>query len=161
VHLRAIYDKHGEFGLKEGIIDAKGVRHGGGYFMSRNADAIFDQVYTSKDPWAETRDLDGGDLRGSMFGDGFRGQGKAACDSSKDIEVTVECTLAEFYMGCLKTVSYCATQVQHDARSTKQVERTHQVQIHPGYGEKTVLKFACKGNEVIGADATNLVIKFK
>ena len=106
VHLRAIYDKHGEFGLKEGIVDAKGVRHGGGYFMSRNADAIFDSVYTSSDPWADTRDLDGGDLRGSMFGDAFRGQGRVASEATKDIEVTVECTLAEFYMGSHKTVNY-------------------------------------------------------
>jgi DnaJ-class molecular chaperone len=109
VNLRAIYDKHGEFGLKEGIIDAKGVRHGGGYFMSRNADAIFDKVYSSTDPWSDTRDLDGGDLRGSMFGDGFRGQGKADSTAVKDIEVVCECTLAEFYRGSHKTVKYTKT----------------------------------------------------
>lgn len=53
MRLRAIYDKYGEFGLKEGIIDAKGERHGGGYFMQEHPEKIYDRVYLSTDPWSE------------------------------------------------------------------------------------------------------------
>jgi len=106
MHLRAIYDKYGEFGLKEGIIDAQGVRHGGGYFIKSSPEAIYDKVYTSTDPWSETRDMDGSDLLGSMFGDAFRGLNAVPDCVPGDIEVTVECTLAEFYVGSMKKVEY-------------------------------------------------------
>lgn len=161
MHLRAIYDKYGEFGLKEGIIDSNGQRHGGGYFMQQSAEAIYDRVYTSTDPWSETRDLDGSDMTGSMFGDAFRGLAHMPEKVPSDITVTVECTLAEFYNGSMKQVHYEATQVQHDARTCKQVQRFLNVQVHPGFSEKTVLTYKNKGNEVVGRDATNLVVKFK
>lgn len=127
MHLRAIYDKNGEFGLKEGIVDAAGVRHGGGYFMAKNPDSIYDAVYQSVNPWAETEEPDGSDMRGSMFGDGHRGQGSSAGETPKNIEVTVACSLAEFYNGCMKTVEYEATEVQHDARTVKMATRSHKI----------------------------------
>ena len=77
--------------------------------MQQSAEAIFDRVYTSTDPWAETRDLDGSDLTGSMFGDAFRGLSNVPEKLPQDITVTVECTLAEFYNGSMKKIEYKAT----------------------------------------------------
>jgi DnaJ-class molecular chaperone len=70
VELRAIYDKHGEYGLKEGIIES-GKRVGGGYFLAKAPEAVFDSVFNSVDPWADQPNLDGSDLRGSLMGDAF------------------------------------------------------------------------------------------
>lgn len=160
MHLRAIYDKHGEFGLKEGIIGADGKRVGGGYFMSRSADKIYDEVYTSSDPWADVPVFDGKDFVGSMFGDGHGGQGRAAPPAPKDVTVVCDCTLAEFYNGAMKTVTYSYSKVQHDARTVKQAQKSHTFQVFPGYSENTELSFANLGNEVPGGQATNLVVKF-
>jgi len=79
--------------------------------MQQSPEAIYDRVYTSTDPWNETRDLDGSDLQGSMFGDAFRGLKHSTDKQPEDIEVTVECTLAEFYNGSMKQISYEATEV--------------------------------------------------
>jgi len=70
VELRGIYDKYGEFGLKEGVMEA-GERIGGGYFLRCAPEAVFDKIFNATDPWAEQAALDGSDIRGSMFGDGF------------------------------------------------------------------------------------------
>jgi DnaJ-class molecular chaperone len=106
VNLRAIYDKYGEFGLKEGFINASGERNGGGYFMQSSPEAIYDKVYTSTDPWCETTEPDGTDAKGSMFSDAFRGLGHRHESDPVDIEVTVECTIAEFLMGSMKQINY-------------------------------------------------------
>lgn len=105
--------------------------------------------------------MDGSDLQGSMFGDAFRGLNSVPSNVPSDIEVTVECTLAEFYVGSMKKVEYTSSEVQHDARTIKQVPRMLNVQVHPGFSEKTVLTYKNKGNEVIGKDSTNLIVKFK
>lgn len=50
--LRAIYDTYGEFGLKEGVT-VKGERVGGGYFLKKAPEAIFDSIFNSTDPWLD------------------------------------------------------------------------------------------------------------
>lgn len=52
VELRAIYDKYGEYGLKEGVI-VQGQRIGGGYFMRTTAEAVFDKIFSSINPWED------------------------------------------------------------------------------------------------------------
>ena len=73
VELRAIYDKYGEYGLKEGVIES-GKRIGGGYFMKTTPEVVFDKIFNAVNPWEDQSNLDGTDYRGSMFGDGFNGQ---------------------------------------------------------------------------------------
>lgn len=41
-----------------------------------------------------------------MFGDAFGGQNQPKTVAPKDIEVVLECTLDEFYNGCMKQVEY-------------------------------------------------------
>lgn len=70
--MRAIYDRYGEYGLKEGVYE-HGQRVGGGYFLRVAPEAIFDRIFNSVDPWADLSNMDGTDARGSMFADGFGG----------------------------------------------------------------------------------------
>ena len=92
MELRAIYDKHGEYGLKEGLI-VEGKRVGGGYFLKRTPEQVFDSVFNAVDPWKDQPNMDGSDLRGGIFGDGFKGAGNPGAPAPKDVVVTVSCTL--------------------------------------------------------------------
>ena len=129
--------------------------------MQSSPEAIYDKVYTSTDPWCETTEPDGTDAKGSMFSDAFRGLGHRHESDPVDIEVTVECTIAEFLMGSMKQINYQICQVQHDARTTKQVARSQAVQVNPGFSESTIVTYKGQGNEVIGKSPTNLIVKFK
>jgi len=52
VELKAIYDKFGEFGLKEGVVLPDGSRCGGGYFRQKSANDIFEEEFSAVDPFA-------------------------------------------------------------------------------------------------------------
>ena len=95
--------------------------------MKVSPEAIYDKIFTAIDPWKDQNDFDGTDNRGSMFADGFKGLNQEVPSAPKDVEVTVECSLAEFYNGSLKSVNYQFDEVQHDARTIKVVDRTHEV----------------------------------
>lgn len=105
VELRAIYDKYGEYGLKEGVM-VEGKRVGGGYFMRCQPEAIFDKVFNSINPWEDQSNLDGTDFRGSIFGDGYKGSNRAQADTPQDVVVCLQCTLEEFYVGSAKQLKY-------------------------------------------------------
>ena len=62
VELRAIYDKYGDYGLKEGITDKNGQRVGGGYFLRDSPETIYDRVFHAVDPWEDVPNMDGSDL---------------------------------------------------------------------------------------------------
>ena len=50
VELRAIYDKYGDYGLREGF-SIKGERVGGGYFLKSNPEAVYERIFSAVDPW--------------------------------------------------------------------------------------------------------------
>ena len=157
--LRAIYDRYGEYGLKEGVM-IEGKRVGGGYFLKVQPEVVFDQVFNSTDPWADQHNLDGGDYRGSMFGDGFKGLNQQANAVPGDVCVQIECTLAEFYCGCQRQICYTIDEVQHDGKSVAKKEMKKMVQVDPGFSEKTVLTFKGMGNQVPKQQSSNLVVTF-
>jgi len=70
VELRAIYDKYGDYGLREGFI-VNGERVGGGYFLKVSPEVVFDKVFNATDPWKDLDNFDGLDNRESMFADSF------------------------------------------------------------------------------------------
>lgn len=79
----------------------------------------------------------------------------------KDVEVTVMCTLFEFYNGVLKEVHYRkmkATAVE-DKYTSQACYLT--INIKPGYGEHTVLRYPGYGHESFGSHPSDLVIRFK
>jgi hypothetical protein len=49
--LKAIYDKFGEYGLKEGVILPDGSKCGGGYFRQKSSNEIFEDEFSSVDPF--------------------------------------------------------------------------------------------------------------
>jgi DnaJ-class molecular chaperone len=157
--LRAIYDKYGDYGLKEGVV-VDGKRTGGGYFLHVSPEVIFDRIFNSTDPWSEQPNLDGTDLRGSMFGDGFKGLNQKPAPKPHDVVVTLHCTLEEFYVGSVKNFDYIVDEVQHDGNTVVKVNKHSSVQVDPGFSEQTVLTFKGKGNQFPKLANSNLVIKF-
>ena len=159
VELRAIYDRYGEYGLKEGIVE-DGQRVGGGYFLKVTPETVFDRIFNSTDPFAEQTNLNGADIRTSMFSDGLHGQNQDRSAAPNDVIVTVECTLEEFYCGSVKEISYTINKVQHDSRQTKPVHVKKFVQVEPGFSASTVLTFKGEGNQLPKHENANLVIHF-
>lgn len=100
-------------------------------------------------------------MKGSLFGDGFRGAGNKGAPKPEDVHVTVECSLEEFYCGALKKISYCHYKVCHDGRSCVKVEKNRMVQVDPGFSSKTVLTFRGEGNQAPKQPNGSLVIMFK
>lgn len=92
VELRAIYDKYGDFGLREGFSIA-GERVGGGYFLKVAPEVVYDRIFSAIDPWVEQDNFNGQDARASMFADGFRALNQPAHEAPKDVEVVLECSL--------------------------------------------------------------------
>ena len=104
-------------------------------------EVIFDKIFNAINPWKDQDNFNGEDNRESMFADSFGAKNRPAHAAPSDSEITVECTLEEFYNGSIKHVHYEIDEVQHDARTVKRVQKTQQVQLNPGFSEKTVLRF--------------------
>lgn len=145
VELRAIYDKYGDYGLKEGVM-VTGQRVGGGYFLRVQPEAIFDKIFNSINPWEDQANLDGTDFRGSMFGDGYKGLNQKPAPAPSDVVVSLECSLEEFYVGSTKAFSYAIDEVQHDGNTIVKKQKSKTVQVDPGFSDKTVLTFRGMGN---------------
>ena len=103
--LRGVFDKHGEYGLKNGVTNHLGQTIGGYTFLF-NSEEIFDTFFGTYDPLHDEFELDGSDVYGSFLGDGFGGLNQPKPSAPKDIEIDVKCTISEFYNGSMKTVNY-------------------------------------------------------
>ena len=108
----------------------------------------------------EDRDYRGNDVQQSIFNDSQGGLNQPKADAPEDVVVTVDCTLEEFYNGCIKQVDYSRKVVQHDAKSMVCERSTQQVEIKPGFSESTELVFRKLGNQTPGHIHADLVIKF-
>lgn len=117
--LKAIYDKYGEYGLKEGIIGSDGKKYGGGFFMKRQAQEIFDAEFTAVDPWEYQDRFTEGQNYGSIFNNATRGAAYKAAKGPEDIVLVFNCTLAEFYNGSLKYQSFTRNILKDNARTTE------------------------------------------
>ena len=83
-----------------------------------------------------------------MFLDGLKGQDEAPKAPPKDIEVTIDCTLKEFYCGSMREITFVRDEIHHVPKVSTQFKRTKQIEVKPGYSEKTVLVFRGEGNAV-------------
>jgi len=133
---------------------------GGGYFMRENPFVFFDKIFNGTNPWQEQRGDTGSDTYGSMFGDSHFGLTRPARQQPQNIEVTLECTFAEFYNGCLKTARYERNIVQADGKTTKPKTEMVQLEVKPGFSEKTVLAYKGKGHQEVGHAPSDFVVKF-
>ena len=111
----------------------EGNRIGGGYFMHVQPEAIFDKVFNSTNPWEDQPNLNGSDFTGSMFGDGLNSANSYHKRQVQDVELEVECSLLEFYMGCTKHLSYEIDEVQHDGKTLAKKSCTRMIEIKPGF----------------------------
>ena len=80
---------------------------------------------------------------------------------AKDVEVTVECSLFEFYNGAIKDVAFQRSVVYENNDGSHIVQAEIKVEVKPGYSDKTTLRFPQLGNRTFGAHPSDLVINFK
>ena len=97
-----------------------------------------------------------------MFADAFGGQEETLTlpPAPKDIVISLDCTLYEFFNGCMKTISFDREKLQHDGRTTKAVNEEVRIEVRPGFSKDTVLTFPSKGHEAYAHKQSALVIKF-
>ena len=153
---KAVYDKNGEAGLKNGIPkyneDTKTFSNAlsAGYCFKGNTFDIFQNFFGSTNP----------------FTDFFISYGDAALKKDKlegapaDIVVVLNCSIYEFYNGSLKTFNYTKDVLQPDGRTVEQIEGQMTIEVKPGYDCETVLSFPTKGNEAFAQYQSALLIKF-
>lgn len=133
----------------------------GGYRFPGNSYEIFEKFFGTTNPFADTLENDGRDQFGSIFGDAFGGKGQGVPSAPQDIVITLECTLHEFYNGCLKKIEFDRDQLQFDGKTTRLQHNELNVEVKPGYSEQTVLTFPNLGNEAYAHRASRLLIKFR
>lgn len=96
---------YGEYGLKNGVTNNQGKKIGGYIFMG-NAEEIFEKFFGSKEPLKTDFDIEGADMYGSLLGDAQGAKNKPRALAPKDVEISLTCSLFEFYNGSIKSVSY-------------------------------------------------------
>lgn len=144
---RETYDKFGMEGLKNGVAGKPG------YVWTGNPFRIFKEFFGSENPW-----FDQIVQESPMAAEIAEVEQQAR---AKDIHVIVECSLFEFFNGALKEVFYIETETYEGSSESTEVEKSVQVQVKPGFGENTTLRFLKMGNKAFGAHTSDLVIQFK
>jgi hypothetical protein len=61
----------------------------------------------------------------------------------------------------LKKIEFERDVLTHDGKTTKPVREEMNIEVKPGFSEKTVLAFNSKGNEAHAHKPSKLVIKFR
>jgi len=116
--LRTIYENYGAETLCSGIRGPDGVMRGG-YQYQEDCYEIFEQFFLECNPFFDLCDDKGVELEGSLFGTAFGGMNEPAAPPLKDVTVTADVTLREFYCGSHKTVCYERQIVGLDGRTTR------------------------------------------
>lgn len=146
VQNKAIYDNYGEYGLKEGCVTPEGQKIGGGYFLKSDPEGYFEKVLSKTEFLLEPRAVNGSDAQQSIFADSFGGHNQPKQGEPEDVEVTLDCSLEEFYNGAVKQFEFSRNIVQHDAKSIKPKTESMEVEVKPGFSESTELVFKKMGN---------------
>ena len=142
-------DAYDQFGL-ESLHNGTETRPG--YIFMGNPFKIFCDFFGSENPWFDQ--IEQANPMNEVIAKAER-EARA-----EDIEVTVDCSLYEFYNGALKEVFYNCVQVYEGCDETEEVEKSITVQVKPGYNEQTTLRFPRHGNKAFGAHASDLIVKF-
>ena len=82
-----------------------------------------------------------------MFGSAYGGATQKPPRAPDDLPVPCECTLEELYAGCMKGLSCERLVLGLDGKSTKKKVETFEVEVKPGHGQDSVLRFAGRGHE--------------
>ena len=135
--LKERFDKHGHDGLKDVGTKIDG-RFQTGYAYNGKCFDIFEKFFGNKSPF--TDNFDHQHLPSTV-------NDPNDADAPKDIEVTLKCSIYEFYNGSLKTFDYKRNKLQPDERSIKEIEETMTIEVKPGDDCTTCLTFPSRGNE--------------
>ena len=103
--LRTIYEQYGSETLRSGVLGPDKVRRGG-YVYKQDCYEIFEKFFLEQNPFAEIIDTKGTQIEGSYFGTAFGGLNEILPEAMPDINVTVTCSLKDFYCGVRKNVSF-------------------------------------------------------
>ena len=75
--------------------------------------------------------------------------------------MTVECQLHEFFCGALKDINYPMKKMYAATEGSSIKNEWITVEVRPGFGEHTTIRYPGRGHEAFGSDPSDLIIKFK
>ena len=133
----------------------------GGYQYQDNCYEIFEKFFLKNNPFYDIVDGKATMIEGSCFGTAFGGMNQPKPEKLDDVEVTVECSLQEFYNGAKKEVKYQRQVVGLDGRTITTEDASVTVFVRPGMLESAKLCLRGKGNEQPKQRATDLYVRFK
>lgn len=87
--------------------------------MKVQPEHYFETVLDKTEFIVEERAVDGADAQQSIFAYSFGGLLAPKAAAPSNIEITLDCTLDEFYNGSVKQFDYDRNVVQHDAKTVK------------------------------------------
>ena len=148
---KAIYDKYGMESLKNGI--AEGPDACESYLFSGMPYKIFEKFFGSANPFINDQHPEDRTLTELQQID--------VKLHKEDVKITVECELHEFYCGALKEINYGRIKM-HAATDAYTIKNQFiKIEIRPGYGEHTTIRYPGRGHESYGSQPSDLIIKFK
>ena len=133
---RGVYDKNGSEGLKS-IGKRMSGKFTAGYAYQGNCFEIFEAFHGNSSPYTDNFD---GQYKPPQENDA------SDPESPKDINVTLDCSIHEFYNGSIKIFKFKRDKFMQDMKSIEEVEEEMTVEVKPGMAIGTVLSFKSKGN---------------
>lgn len=102
--------------MKNGVTNHLGEKTGSYTFLG-NSEEIFEAYFGDSKVIDGSFDLNGSDVFASLLGDAHGAKNQASPNSPSDINMTLNCSLAELYNGSLKTVKYMRSKILPDGRT--------------------------------------------
>ena len=147
--------------LKNGI-PQPGKLHKGGFHYSGNSHDIFEKFFGTSNPFAISLD---GNLRFNSEDNGNslsiidRFQQSHLKSKADDLYIDCDCTLEEFFYGCKKELQFERRTLHGDERTETNVTQLREIEIRPGMGPWTELRFPQEGHEVFCNERSDLVVR--
>eukprot|EP01040_Poterioochromonas_malhamensis_P002720 gene2721-2897_t len=141
---RAIYDRYGYEGLKNGIPNAEGEMTGA-YTYKQNAQEIFENFFGTNNPFAAFG------FETTPFASKLNKPGPA---KAKPITFDLECTLKELYNGCIKKFNITRKRYSKEGNLLDDT-KSFVIHVKPGWKKGTKVTFVNEGDEgpnIIPAD---------
>ncbi|CDW80823.1 dnaj homolog subfamily b member 13-like [Stylonychia lemnae] len=154
--LREVYDRYGEHLLKNGVPEAK-LGFKGGYKFSGNTLEIFEKFFGTSNPFTIALDDNGNTL--SLVEQFQQKYQRLFFKKFQELRVNVECTLEEFFFGCKKEILFERIQLMADERSEKVQVISREIEIKPGMGPWTELRFPKEGHQRFANEQSDLIIQ--
>jgi len=148
--MKRIYDKYGEYSLKNGI--EKGTDKFQGYVNQGQHFKVFERFFGCQNPFIESP--------AALDSEKTELQQINIANREDNIEVLLECELSEFYRGTVKEVTVSRKQMQTVTEGHLMNNDRFNVIVQPGFSEKTKLVFPGRGHESFAAHPSDMVIKF-